>query len=172
MQKIAWVLAGVVLFCAPALAQQSAPFVDLAGNYSYLRASETKSNYNGASVSLSINTNQWLGLVADVGGYHQAVPARAESANIVTYLLGPRVYYREDQRITPFVQTLLGGAHNTLTGQSSIALTAGGGFDVKIDPRVSLRVIQAEYLMTRFGTVTQNNMRISAGIVFHFGGVR
>jgi len=42
----------------------------------------------------------------------------------------------------------------------------------------AIRIIQAEYLMTRFAsyttgaTGTQNDVRLSAGIVFRFGGNR
>ena len=45
-------------------------------------------------------------------------------------------------------------------------MTAGGGFDLKIADHVSLRLGQGEYFMTRFGSYTQNNLRISTGIVF------
>jgi hypothetical protein len=55
-------------------------------------------------------------------------------------------------------------------------MTLGGGLDVKVHHHLAIRVIQAEYLMTKFenlttGTAaTQNDMRLSAGIVFRFGG--
>ena len=55
-------------------------------------------------------------------------------------------------------------------------MTAGGGLDVKVHHHLAIRVIQAEYLMTKFEdydtgqAATQNDMRLSAGIVFRFGG--
>jgi hypothetical protein len=48
--------------------------------------------------------------------------------------------------------------------------------DIKVRQHFAIRIIQAEYLMTRFdnfntGTAaTQNDMRLSSGIVFRFGG--
>jgi len=34
---------------------------------------------------------------------------------------------------------------------------------------VSIRLIQAEYLYTKFGSTHQNNGRISAGLVYRWG---
>jgi hypothetical protein len=158
-----------MLICLPAAAQQEAPVFEISGTYSYLYASETKSNFNGASASFALNLHPWLGLVADLGGYHQSVGVGASSTNIVTYLFGPRLFYREDLRVTPYAQVLFGGAYDTRRDASTLAMSAGGGFDVRVTPHVALRVAQAEYLLTRFGTGTQNNLRVSAGIVFRFG---
>jgi len=45
----------------------------------------------------------------------------------------------------------------------------GGGLDVAPHPRVAIRVIQADYLATRFADDWQNNLRLSFGIVLRFG---
>lgn len=170
MRRIPWLILALCLSCLSTFAQpRPTPVVDLSGTYSYVRFSSTKSNFNGGSLSLAVNPNNWLGLVADFGGYHEAVKSGFESSNLISYLFGPRVSYRRDERITPFAQVLFGGTYDTYVGRSALAMTAGGGFDVNIDPRVSLRLVQAEYFMTRFGQQTQNNVRISAGLVFHFG---
>ena len=54
----------------------------------------------------------------------------------------------------------------------SPALVLGGGVDVRLTDRVSLRPIQADYVLTQFGISgnpsTQNNLRLSAGLVFRF----
>ena len=47
-------------------------------------------------------------------------------------------------------------------------MTAGGGVDWNATTHIGIRLIQAEYLMTRFASETQNNARISAGVVFRF----
>jgi hypothetical protein len=114
-----------------------------------------------------------------------------DNANVaaLTYLFGPRLSFRKHDRITPFAQVLFGGVHAnqvTLTGctvnctllpsQDSFAMTAGGGLDLRVHHHFAIRIIQAEYLMTRFAsyttgtTGTQNDMRLSSGIVFRFGG--
>ncbi|MDE3137422.1 MAG: hypothetical protein KGL59_12670 [Acidobacteriota bacterium] len=171
MRRIPLLMLGLLLLSVPSFAQQQepVPFVDVSGTYSYVRISSTKTNYNGASMSFAVNPNPWLGIVGDVGGYHQAAPQGFPSNNLITYLFGPRLSYRTTSRITPFAQVLFGGVHATEPGQSALAMTAGGGFDLKISPRVSIRVAQGEYFLTRFGGSTQNNIRISTGLVIHFG---
>ncbi|HEU0369982.1 MAG TPA: hypothetical protein VFR42_12265, partial [Candidatus Acidoferrum sp.] len=103
--------------------------------------------------------------------------------NMYTYLFGPRISYRHMGRITPFGQTLFGVAHalngTYLNGkQTDFAMTVGGGFDFRLSRRISIRPIQADYLLTRFNEFetfqlntsnsTQNNLRLSTGLVFHF----
>jgi outer membrane protein OmpA-like peptidoglycan-associated protein len=56
-------------------------------------------------------------------------------------------------------------------------MTAGGGLDLKVHRNVAIRLVQAEYLLTRFkdpasttgARGTQNNVRISTGVVFRLG---
>jgi hypothetical protein len=50
----------------------------------------------------------------------------------------------------------------------------GGGVDVNVTPHFGVRVIQAEYLLTKFnrafsGKAIQHNARVGIGIVFRFG---
>jgi opacity protein-like surface antigen len=122
-----------------------------------------------------------------------ANPARVSNASgtAFTYMAGPRLSFRKYNRITPFAQVLFGGIHAsqvTLSGcsgvlctplptENSFAMTAGGGLDVKINRHVAIRLVQAEYLMTNFANLntgvrgTQNDIRLSSGLVFDFGGV-
>jgi opacity protein-like surface antigen len=113
------------------------------------------------------------------------------SGTVFTYLFGPRLSFRGHDRVTPFGQVLFGGIHASeatlssgctgtgctlLPSESKFAMTAGGGLDVKVNHHLAIRVIQAEYLMTNFedrttgASATQNDMRLSSGIVFRFGG--
>jgi opacity protein-like surface antigen len=155
---------------------------------------------HGGSTSLALNVNRHLGLVADFGGSHanrfgpNAPPAGGivdASGNVFTYMFGPRLSFRHD-RVTPFVQALFGGVHATdvkisgcsgigcspLPSENAFAMTAGGGLDITLRRHVALRLFQAEYLMTRFtdrsslagNTARQNDVRLSTGIVFRFGG--
>jgi hypothetical protein len=48
----------------------------------------------------------------------------------------------------------------------------GGGLDLRLSPRVSLRLVEANYLVTTFDNGVndhQNIRRLSAGLVVHFG---
>lgn len=189
---------------APAVIQYNAPRVELFLGYSYLRAmpSIDAANrlfwLNGGSTSLAFNFNRYVGLVGDFGGFADSElnltgtdsshPVDS-SGKVFTYLFGPRFSYRKHNRVTPFAQVLAGAIHASevtlsnctdvcqlLPSETSFALTAGVGVDVRVHRHLAIRVVQAEYLMTRFEdrttgqTAMQNDIRLSSGIVFRFGG--
>ncbi len=171
--------------------------------YSYLRAvpslDQTNRLYwlNGGSTSIAWNVNRSLGLVADFGGFGDSklrmMPASTvadSSGSAFTYLIGPRLSFRKNERFTPFAQVLFGGVHAgevTLSGctdgncvflpaENKFGMTAGGGLDIKLRRHLAIRIVQAEYLMTGFEdrstgqSAKQNDIRLSSGIVFRFGG--
>ncbi len=166
-----------------------------------LRPGNRMVGLNGGNASLALNFSRYFGLVADFGGYNTtelrlsgagAAPPRVADADgkVFTYLFGPKFALRNSSRLTPFAQVLFGGAHASevslsgctgglctpLPSQNAFALTAGGGLDIRVFHHVSIRAVQAEYMMTRFADVTsgssqrQNDLRLSAGLVFLFGG--
>ncbi len=182
------------------------PRVEVFLGYSYLQAVPELAVGNrlvwlhGGSASVAYNFNRYLGIVADIGDYTNSQmrfqgastsTINVNNANeaVISYLFGPRLSYRKYDRITPFAQVLAGGVHaNAITltnctfsctllpSENAFAMTAGGGLDVRVYHHFAIRVIQAEYMMTRFTNYdtgaagTQNDMRLSAGIVFRFGG--
>ncbi len=153
---------------------------------------------NGGSTSIAYNFNRHLGLVGDFGGFGDtqlrlsgigAVPD--SSGKAYTYLFGPRLSFRNHARFTPFAQALFGGIHASevtlssgctgagctpLPAENSFAMTAGGGLDLRVHRHFAIRLVQAEYLMTDFEnhdtgkSASQNDMRLSSGLVFRFGG--
>jgi opacity protein-like surface antigen len=159
------------------------------------------SNLQGGSGSLTFNVNNWFGLAADFGGSKisslnaSGLPSVNVDSTLFTYLFGPRFSYRGYKKVTPFAQVLFGGAHITdvtasgmtiggpptqvtiAKSANAFAMAVGGGFDWNVQKHVAIRVVQVEYLMTRFtnpfsltgATGTQNNLRVSAGIVFRLG---
>jgi opacity protein-like surface antigen len=184
MKRSVCLLGVLFLFGVTAKAQET-PKVDLFAGYSYVRANPATSgadsfNLHGGSASLAWNVNNWLGIVGDFGGYHTGeISGVSVDATTYTYLFGPRVSYRKYDRFTPFGQVLFGGAHESIstlgasTSENSFAMALGGGLDAKLTDRFSWRVGQVEYLLTRFPELTtsgqtQNNLRVSTGIVFHF----
>lgn len=178
----------VSVFGGAAYAQE-VPKIDIFAGYSYLRANPATSgvdsfNTPGGSASLAYNANSWLSGVADFGGYHSNnILGTGIDGTISTYLFGPRVSYRHNERITPFGQVLFGVAHagshafGASSSDNAFAMSVGGGVDVKVSQHFSLRPLQADYLLTRFkelgsGAQNQNNLRVSTGVVFHFRGSR
>jgi outer membrane protein OmpA-like peptidoglycan-associated protein len=156
---------------------------------------------NGGSTSIAFNFNRYLGVVGDFGGFADtqlrlngaASPAIVpnSSGSVYSYLFGPRLSFRGHERITPFAQVLFGDMHagavtlssgctgagcTPLPAENTFAMTAGGGLDIGIHRHFAIRLVQAEYLMTRFNNLTtgtaatQNDMRLSSGVVFRFDG--
>lgn len=147
-------------------------------------------NMNGLSGEFATGLGRGFSVVADLGGYHQGnVAGSGLSLWVVDYLFGPRISYRRSKHWTPFAQFLVGGAHGsgTLYGGSAtslsgtsytsgsangFSLSTGGGLDWNATRHVSVRLFQLEYLNTRLPNSSnnvQNNLRFTAGVVFHFG---
>jgi len=165
---------------------QETPKLDLFAGYSYVRANPSTSGVDsfplhGGSASLAYHATGWVSAVADFGGYTNGnILGSGAGGTLSTYLFGPRVSYRRHSRITPFGQVLFGVAHiggdNGLAfsaSSNSFAMTLGGGVDVKVAGRFAIRPAQVEYLLTHFdelgtGGRSQNNLRVSSGIVFRF----
>ncbi len=157
---------------------------------------------NGGSTSLAFNFNRYLGLVGDFGGFRDSElrlsgtggnPSRVadSSGSVYTYLAGPRLSFFKNDRLSPFAQALFGSVHASdvtlsscptgssctlLPVENKFAMTAGGGLDIRVHRHFAIRIVQAEYLMTRFEdldtgkSVRQDDMRLSSGIVLRFGG--
>jgi outer membrane immunogenic protein len=197
MNRLVVLCGALLLFAGIASAQDEFPKFEAFGGYSYLRVNPGDDigglNFNGGSGSIDYNLTHMLGVVADFGGYHWNGSGDFEGvdATTVTYLFGPKVALRHGP-ITPFVQALFGGAHISGTllndcdsarvrregvpcdengSQNAFALTVGGGLDWNATSHIGVRLIQAEYLFTKFNVNvnnSQNNARISAGVVFRF----
>jgi len=142
-------------------------------------------NLNGWNAAVQYNLNSWFGVVADFTGYYGS-PTKTISGTPVTvdtneynYLFGPRFSYRKSERWTPFVHALFGGGHVHVKGSApgftpvtftdnAFSMAVGGGLDLKVANHVAIRLVDADYLMTKFGDDHQNNFRYSAGLVFRF----
>jgi hypothetical protein len=80
--------------------------------------------------------------------------------------------------VTPFAQVLAGGIATSagigmIGWQNNFAMSAGGGIDLRLSRHLSVRPLQAEYLMTRLPDGLhnqQNNFRFSAGLSLLLGG--
>jgi hypothetical protein len=156
-------------------------------DYNFVRANGPPAecgcfSMNGGNAWAAYRLIDGFSAVAEFSGQHAGdINATGEDLTLFSYLFGPRYTLHRSDRWLPFGQVLLGGAHATgtfepsLSGGSgsynSFAMIAGGGLDVGVTPRIDLRLIEADYYLTRFpnGVNTrQNNLRISAGFIFRF----
>jgi hypothetical protein len=135
---------------------------------------DTHANFNGWEFSGTYNPIKWLGAAADFSGHYGT--AQGSSVHLQTYLFGPQIHLPGP--VSPFAHVLFGGAHETLGANSNLGISSasasafaaavGVGIDIKVAHSVSFRAIQLDYVMTRFGSATQNQPRASAGVVLHF----
>lgn len=135
-------------------------------------------NTHGWEASATFKPTRILGAVADFSGHYGST--HGTNFHLNTYLFGPQVSFPGS--VSPFAHFLIGVAHESsgipfsvqpipgisLGTNNAFASALGAGIDVKVIPFVSVRLIQFDYLLTRFGSQTQNQPRASAGIVLHF----
>ena len=166
------VLVLALLGLASVAAAQDRSSGDISVGYSYLREGFSNGiNANGGNVSATGYLNHWLGITGDFGAYHAA--PFGISANTYTYLAGPRFAYRKSERVMPFAQVLVGGAHVTAGGfgvsasTNGFAWSAGGGIDLGLTRHIAFRP-QFDYIGIHASGGTLNSARVSAGIVFRF----
>jgi len=119
------------------------------------------------------------------------------SGNLFTYLFGPQIKFR-GQHTQLFFDALAGAGHSNVYGNAfktlcqptaagcpgvsgspsnnGWATLLGGGLDIPINHKVSIRPAELDYLLTRFGNTftqanhNQNSFRYAGGAVFNFGG--
>jgi hypothetical protein len=175
MKRVAWLIPAVliVLSCTTARAQET-PSWELSGGYSYFRANLNGPSLqmNGGAAALTENLNSWFGGRIEVNVYHGKSSSTNLSAYTATY--GPVFAYRRYGKITPFAHVQLGAVHASQgylgISQSAFkfAMSSGGGMDLKINQRAAVRV-QADYVMTRFLGLRQDNVQGSVALVIRFG---
>jgi opacity protein-like surface antigen len=146
-----------------------------------------RSNLNGWDASLEGRVFPWVGLVADFSRHYASqnyqftqngITTTVSGGEEFTVLFGPRVSVPVG-RFRPFAEALFGAAHTNASQGSSLpdnfvqpqdtsfATALGGGLDYKIIRPIAIR-IEGDYVQTRFFGTSQNDVRISTGIVFRF----
>lgn len=186
-QRLGLILAALFIGAAGAHGQGISP-VEISLGYSYVRSNAPPAgcgcfSMNGGSGGFATLLGHNISAVAEVGGYFQNnVTNSGRSLQVETFLFGPRYSSNHWKRWTLYGQGLFGGAlgSGTLYGSSAttsgsasgFSLSAGGGLDFNVSQRFSIRLFQLDYLMTRLPNYInnyQNNIRYSAGVVFHIG---
>jgi hypothetical protein len=167
----------VVAFGSCFAAGQQVSRWDVFGGYSYLRFNSTplgfasNSNLTGWNAAVAYNLTDAFSVAVDGSGLY------GNQITAYSYMIGPQYSYRWE-RSRVFGQFLFGKAQNTVnivqptrTGFESVgrAYGGGGGFDWDLNSRLTLRAVQVDYLRSNTFGLTQGNIRVSAGVVVHFG---
>jgi hypothetical protein len=150
------------LLCGTAFAQR----VELYGGAQYEHL-ESAYNAVGWNASLTGNFKHVLGITGDFSGVYKS---HKTSSSVYTYTVGPVLTARLPV-VQPFVHALFGGASISGGGVSdnAFAMFVGGGLDIGFRKGIGFRLVQADWLMTKFNDQTQKKQgRVSAGIVLKF----
>ncbi|HEY6767512.1 MAG TPA: hypothetical protein VI386_22370 [Candidatus Sulfotelmatobacter sp.] len=138
-------------------------------------------NTNGWEASLEGKVLPFVGIVADFSQHYGSenfpgfcslgVGGCPFNVNVheQNYLFGPRVSASVGP-VRPFAEALFGAGHVNANGagsDTSFATAIGGGLDYRIIRPIAWR-FQGDYVQTRFFGNTQNNVRLSTGIVLRF----
>lgn len=180
--------AGVSANAQATAAEEPAPRPELAVEYNYVHSNAPPGdcgciNLNGGSATFAWPLKKWhLALVGDIGAVHAgSISTADDDLTLSTYTVGLRYSpHIHAWRVQPWGQVLVGGAHasgslvesgSSSTGGGAFASLVGGGLDLHVTHRLSIRIIEADYLVTTFDNGDndhQNNTRIGAGWVVHF----
>jgi len=175
----------------PALLAAPQERAELFAGYSamYVRTSTT-SNLQGWNASVAWAIRPRIEGVADFGGYYGSHNSRGNyDYRLHSFLFGPRLS-TELAKVRLFTHLLAGAAREStqvavritneqfqvglqLLDFSSVgfALAAGAGLDLKATPRISVRLLQADWLYISsdsFQEPKNERPRISMGVVVRF----
>lgn len=145
-------------------------------------------SYYGFHLGVNFNPSRTFSVVLmDLGiqsrGSRVPPPFRHSDNSVVTSraLFGPELKIRT-RKANGFAHALVGVTNTRLVETNSfgtidlvrrtnLALGFGGGFDIRLRPRVAIRVLQADYVPAHLQGKWQNDFRVSTGVVFRFGYV-
>jgi hypothetical protein len=197
MRKIALAFLPLLLFSLPSAAQGPNANVFFGYSfYNTDLSSGNRSSADGWEASVEGKFSPFLGFVADVDSHYGSANFSCSSPAVgiacpvgvpvglpggfpgginlsyteYNFLFGPRVSVSV-RKFRPFAEALFGGAHvglsNDAGSHGSFATAMGGGLDYKIIRPIAWR-FQGDYVLARFFGTTQNNVRISTGLVLRF----
>jgi hypothetical protein len=195
MNFVRIVLLLTVLTGSHLLAQNSCPKDEIFGGYAALIPNgwgdlfykvNTIPNAFDASNTFYFSGAHNLGLLMDGSGHFRGstTPPNLENGSNdstgVGYALGGVQYKWHSEKLSPFLRAMVGGASISPDcchgNEWNFAAGGGGGLDLTVTPRVSLRLAQIDYIYSSYSHVfpsthpTQwNSVRLAAGVVLGLG---
>lgn len=171
---------------APAALRQAPNSIDVAVVYNTTQANIVPGNnfwMQGGSFQIHAPLWRGWGAVADIADQHTANMSNTGAGlDLLTFTFGPR-YTRTlaHTRFSGYGQFLAGqvngqnsvfpGPDSTKSSATGFAFILGGGINLRLNNRISLRVLEAGWLCTQLPNATtgvQNNLRLGAGAIFNF----
>lgn len=162
MKRLLGVMVVAVAFSQFSLFSEDAPKTQFFGGLSVLsgKAVDRVQAY-GWQAGVTENVNSTVGIVGDFAGQYK-------DGHYYEYLGGPRFHARRE-KTTLFAHALFGGltAGNVAASVSGFTMGYGGGVDMVANDKMSVRLVQFDWLPTRIGGVwDKNTLRFGFGLVF------
>lgn len=170
-------------------AQETAPATDstrgfeIEGGFATVRANASPNACGcffmyGGNVQAAYAGSHGLAVLAGYGITTASnINSNGNNLTLSTYMAGVRYApHIQMKKFSTYGQLLVGAAHTGSNyaiddGVNRFAFAAGGGLNLELSSRVDLRLVEADYLLTRIPNAVneiQNQLRISSGLVFHF----
>jgi len=161
---------------------RNVPRLEVSGGLSYLNAGTnaltSRQNVVGFEGSVAVHVNTWIAGEANFSGYYKTLTI----VNVGTFgfhdyiaMAGPRLnMHKAFFHVLGGIDHLSGvtSFYSVATSSNNVlAGAAGGGVQWNVARHLALRA-SADYVMSRFGGVMQNNFRVTLGVVFEAGSVR
>lgn len=183
MRKLCLALA--IIFLPLWVLAQDVPKAEIFGGYSYLRTGGQ--GFNGFDAQFTYNHSDWFGLTGDVSGAYagqsvnvSGLGGASAHTRTYTFLFGPTLSYRREDKFVPFGHFLAGIAHGSSSAQTNIlgqsinmstsdtgfGLALGGGVDYQVKESWAIRPVQIDYVSVNVGGGHANAFRYAAGIVY------
>jgi hypothetical protein len=155
---------------------QEIPRAQLFGGFSYTRFDSptlgfaNPSNLVGFNISPAFNLTYGFGVKAELTGQY------GSKLNVRDLTVGPQFLYPRG-RMLFFAHALFGDSRSfvrlgTGEGDTARAIVLGGGVDLDISPRFAFRAVQVDYVRTTLFSTTQNNVRVSTGLVYRWRTIK
>jgi len=170
----------LILLCVTALSRlsvaQQIPRVQVFGGYSYTRFDSptlgfaNRSNLSGFNISPAFNLAYGFGVKVELTGQY------GSKVNLRDLTVGPQFLYSRGRTLF-FAHALFGDSRSfvrvgTGEGDTARAIVLGGGVDLDVSSRFAFRAVQVDYVHTTLFSTTQNNVRISTGLVYRWHTIR
>ncbi len=190
------ILLAACILVLPLAASAQVPQVEIYGGYAYTHvdsgglsniADSHSKDWNGWEASFAGNFTRYFGVAFDFSGSYgsnfQVSPfgfhhVGSETPYLYAYMAGPQ-FLLPLGRVLMFAHAMAGATQmkraftsgTTVFSRSDTAFgsAVGAGINLSLTRNVALRIAQADYLMSKNFGVTENNLRVSGGIVFQFG---
>ena len=181
LRHAAVILCSIVFFfiLTGSSAAQTAPRLQFSGNYSYMRFGSKKlgfaddSGLSGGNAGFTFNITPYFGAVGEIGGLW------GSSFKYYDAMAGPRLAWPHNH-LTVYGQGLLGRVKTRVAipnepnngfSEAAFGYSFGGGVEYELTHHISVRAIQADYMLTHVFSHDERNVRLSVGITYNLGRI-